>query len=110
MASQLVVCEAMYVQLYFTQTLPPVLCANAIGHVSFLDLCGPIAGATNPITWHFYGKFSYVTFIFFLDRTKSQKTSVEKTNQTRSQRHVHFEEYEPSPPASEQGMYMQHVD
>ena len=21
----------------------------------FLDLFGPIAGATNPITWHFYG-------------------------------------------------------
>ena len=27
-----------------------------ISRVSFLDLFGPIAGATNPITWHFYGE------------------------------------------------------
>ena len=42
--------------LFFIQTLPGILCAGTISHVSFLDLFEPIAGATNPITWHFYGK------------------------------------------------------
>ena len=40
--------------LFFIQTLPRILCAGAIRCVSFLDLLGLIAGATNPITWHFY--------------------------------------------------------
>ena len=42
--------------LFFIQTLPRILCASATSRVSFLDLFWPIAGATNPITWHFYGK------------------------------------------------------
>ena len=35
--------------LFFIQTLPHILCAGAISHASFLDLLGPIVGATNPI-------------------------------------------------------------
>ena len=35
--------------LFLIQTLPRILCAGAISRVSFLDLFGPIAGATNPI-------------------------------------------------------------
>ena len=31
--------------LFFIQTLPSILCARAIGRVTFLDLLGPIAGA-----------------------------------------------------------------
>ena len=42
-----IVCEAMYV--VFIQTLPRILCVGDISRVSFLDLFGPIAGATNPI-------------------------------------------------------------
>ena len=39
--------------LFFIQTLR-ILCvtASAISRASFLDLFGPIAGATNPITCH----------------------------------------------------------
>ena len=40
------------------QTLPHICCAGTVSHVSFLDLFGPIAGATNPITWHLYGKLA----------------------------------------------------
>ena len=52
MASQtvtvcLTVCEA--IMLFFIQTLPRLLCAGAISHVSFLGLFGPIAGVINPI-------------------------------------------------------------
>ena len=35
--------------LFFIQTLPRILCVGDISRVSFLDLFGPIAGATNPI-------------------------------------------------------------
>ena len=35
--------------LFFIQTLPRVLCVGDISRVTFLDLFGPIAGATNPI-------------------------------------------------------------
>ena len=35
--------------LFFIQTLPHILCVNAISCVSFLDLFGPIAGTINPI-------------------------------------------------------------
>ena len=35
--------------LFFIQTLPRMLCVGDISRVSFLDLFGPIAGATNPI-------------------------------------------------------------
>ena len=38
----------MYSMLFFIQTLP-CMCAGAISRVSFLDLFGPIAAATNPI-------------------------------------------------------------
>ena len=37
--------------LFFIQTLPRILCACAISHVSFLDLFGPIAGTINPIIY-----------------------------------------------------------
>ena len=37
-----IICEAMYV--VFIQTMPCMLCAGAISHVSFLDMFGPIAG------------------------------------------------------------------
>ena len=36
-----------------------LLCAGTISLVSFLDLFGPIAGATNYITCHYYGELSY---------------------------------------------------
>ena len=35
-------------------TLMQILCPGGISHVTFLDLFEPIAGATNPITLHFY--------------------------------------------------------
>ena len=35
--------------VFFIQTLPRILCAGAISHVSFFDLFGPIAEAINPI-------------------------------------------------------------
>ena len=35
--------------LFLIQTLPHILCASAVSHVSFLDLFGPIAEVTNPI-------------------------------------------------------------
>ena len=35
--------------LFFIQTLPLILCVSDICRVSFLDLFGLIAGATNPI-------------------------------------------------------------
>ena len=35
--------------VFFIQTLPRISCTDAISHVSFLDLFGPIAGVTNPI-------------------------------------------------------------
>ena len=37
------------------KALQRILCAGALSRLSFLDLFGPIAGLTNPITWHFYG-------------------------------------------------------
>ena len=47
----------MYVFFFRIQTLPRILCAGAISHVSFLDLFGPIAGAINPICNHFYSEY-----------------------------------------------------
>ena len=38
--------------MFFIKTLPRILCAGALSHVSFFDLFGLIAGATNPIAWH----------------------------------------------------------
>ena len=35
----------------FHSNLPLILCAGAICRVNFLNLFGPIAGATNSITW-----------------------------------------------------------
>ena len=42
--------------LFFIQTLSHILRAGSISHVNSWDLFGPIAGATNPTMWHFYGK------------------------------------------------------
>ena len=48
--------------LFFIQTLLHILCTGAIiSPVCFLDLFGPIAEATNPITWYFYGESVHVT-------------------------------------------------
>ena len=47
--------EAIYVVFHSNFATYIVCCA--ISRVSFLDLFGPIAGVTNPITWHIYGKF-----------------------------------------------------
>ena len=46
--------DVLTTMLFFTH----ILCTGSIGHVSFLDLFEPIAGATDPITWHFCGKLS----------------------------------------------------
>ena len=35
--------------LFFIPTLPCILCASAVSHVSFFELFGPIAGAINHI-------------------------------------------------------------
>ena len=42
-----IVCEAMYV--VFHSNFAAYMCVGDISRVSFLDLFGPIAGATNPI-------------------------------------------------------------
>ena len=47
------------------QTLPRILCASAVSHLSLLDLFGPIAGATNPFTWHVYGELHSTFFMYF---------------------------------------------
>ena len=42
-------CRVKPCMLFFIQTLPRILCTDAISHVSFFDLFGPIAVVTNPI-------------------------------------------------------------